>query len=155
MTRTNIMRDGRPRVVQYLAYPANYGMVPRTLLPKEMGGDGDPIDIVLLGAAVPRGSVVKARLIGVLRLVDRGEMDDKLLAVAQDSPLGSARDLDDLNASFPGVTTIIETWFTSYKGPGEMESGGFGGVDEARSVLDAAAAAFEQEAGSGAERQAA
>ena len=34
-------RDGKPRVVAYLGYPGNYGMIPRTLLPKEHGGDGD------------------------------------------------------------------------------------------------------------------
>ena len=48
--------QGRPRVVRYLGYPGNYGMIPRTLLPKEEGGDGDPLDVVVLGPAVPRGS---------------------------------------------------------------------------------------------------
>jgi len=41
--------DGKPRVIKYLAYPGNYGMIPRTLLPKELGGDGDPLDIIMLG----------------------------------------------------------------------------------------------------------
>ena len=35
-------KDGRPRVVQYLAYPGNYGMIPSTSLPYEIGGDGEP-----------------------------------------------------------------------------------------------------------------
>ena len=34
-------RDGKPRVVDFLGYPGNYGMIPRTLLPKEEGGDGE------------------------------------------------------------------------------------------------------------------
>ena len=42
-------KKGKPRVLKYIGYPGNYGMVPRTLLPKELGGDGDPLDIILLG----------------------------------------------------------------------------------------------------------
>ena len=46
----------KPREVKYLGYPGNYGMIPRTLLPKELGGDGDPLDVIVLGPAVERGS---------------------------------------------------------------------------------------------------
>ena len=49
--------QGRPRVVDYLAYPGNYGMVPRTLLPEELGGDGDPLDVLILGQAVERSGL--------------------------------------------------------------------------------------------------
>ena len=135
------MKEGKPRVVRYLGYPGNYGMIPRTLLPKEMGGDGDPLDVLVLGPAVARGSVVKARLIGVLKLLDGGEQDDKLLAVMIDSPLGHVKSVADLDESYRGITTIVETWFVSYKGPGVMESKGFAGVDEAKRVLGASIAA--------------
>jgi inorganic pyrophosphatase len=139
-------RNGAPRVVKYLPYPGNYGMIPRTLLSEELGGDGDPLDVIVLGPAVARGSVVRARILGALRLLDGGEQDDKLLAVQADSPLGDVRDLAQLDERFPGVTAILETWFASYKGPGEMEPRGFAGRAEALEVLDAAAAAFEQRA---------
>ena len=36
-------RDGKPRLIKFLSYPANYGMIPQTLLPKNLGGDGDPL----------------------------------------------------------------------------------------------------------------
>ncbi|MHC5062584.1 MAG: inorganic diphosphatase, partial [Planctomycetota bacterium] len=81
------IKEGEPRVVQYLAYPANYGMIPATLLPKEMGGDGDPLDVLLLGPAQARGSIVQAHLLGVLELLDGGERDDKLIALAADAPM--------------------------------------------------------------------
>ncbi len=42
-------KRGKPRVVKYLGYPGNYGMLPRTLLAKEDGGDGDPLDVIVLG----------------------------------------------------------------------------------------------------------
>ena len=80
-------KKGKPRIVKFLGYPGNYGMIPRTMLPKELGGDGDPLDVIVLGPSVPRGSVVSAKLIGVLKLLDGGEQDDKLLAVLENSPL--------------------------------------------------------------------
>ena len=135
-------KNGRPRVVKYLPYPGNYGMVPRTLLPKELGGDGDPLDVITLGPTRRRGSVVKAKLIGVLKLLDGGEQDDKLLAVLNNSPFSNVDNLDELDKQFPGVTQIIELWFSNYKGPGQMKSQGFGDVREARKILHKAVEAF-------------
>ena len=143
------MRDGEPRRVRYLGYPGNYGMIPRTLLPEEEGGDGDPLDVLILGPSVPRGAVVEARVVGVLSLLDAGERDDKLLAVRPGTSMAEVIDLADLQESFPGVTAIVETWFAHYKGPGAIETRGFRGADEARRVLDAAIRAFEaRDAGS-------
>jgi inorganic pyrophosphatase len=132
------IEDGRPRVVQYLAYPANYGMIPRTLLPTEAGGDGDPLDVLVLGPALPRGALVRVQVVGALRLLDGGEFDDKLIAVAEDSPFASVRDLPDLERQFPGVTQILETWFAHYKGVGEIETRGFDGASEANAILSLA-----------------
>ena len=68
-------KNGKPRFVQYLGYPCNYGLIPRSMLPKSKGGDGDPLDVCVLGPTVPIGSVVKARPIGILTLLDSGEVD--------------------------------------------------------------------------------
>lgn len=131
------------RVVQYLPYPANYGMVPGTLLSKDRGGDGDPLDIVLLGPSRPRGHVVHAVLIGVLKLTDAGEMDDKLIAVDPKGPLGSVSDMKDLDARYPGVSEILEIYFENYKGLGIMRSGGYGDRDLAMRILQAAVDDFQ------------
>ena len=135
-------RAGGRRVVRYLPYPGNYGMVPGTLLPREAGGDGDPLDVIVLGDALPRGSVAAVRLVGVLRLLDDGERDDKLVAVLPEGPLGGARNLADLERRYPGVTEILETWFTHYKGPGRMESLGYEEAPAAERILRAAAEAY-------------
>ncbi len=136
--------NGRPRVVNYLPYPGNYGMVPQTLLPKELGGDGDPLDVLVLGASVPRGSIVSAKLVGVLKLLDRGEQDDKLLAVSTDSPFSKIDDLDQLRTEFGGSLLIVETWFANYKGPGKMQSLGFANVASATNILNQAIAAYKE-----------
>ena len=91
---------------------------------------------------MPRGSVVRARVVGVLKLLDGGEQDDKILAVMDGNPLAAAGSIQDLNDKFPGVTTIVETWFVSYKGPGQLESKGFAGPEEGMNIIESAAAAF-------------
>lgn len=123
-------KNGAPRFVQYLGYPANYGAIPRSVMLKSKGGDGDSVDVILLGPAVPRGAVVRGRVIGLLSLVDTGETDDKAIVVMENTPFAKVKSIPDLDAKFPGVTTILQTWFTSYKGYGKdgklmLSSNGF------------------------------
>ena len=136
-------KDGRPRVVQYLAYPANYGIIPRTCLPHEIGGDGDPLDVLLLGPRVDRAAVVRGRPIGVLQLLDDGERDDKILAVPVTGPFSDVVDLETLDSQYPGARQIIEMWFTNYKGPGRITSAGFGDSADAMTVVEEASQYFE------------
>jgi len=138
------IENGKPRVVEYLGYPVNYGMVPRTRLPQELGGDGDPLDILVLGRAMARGSVIRVRVVGVLEMLDGGEQDDKLLAVREGSVLADVSSLDELTSELPGITEIVETWFSNYKGPGKMDSRGFAGVDRAHEILGAASRAYDR-----------
>jgi len=130
--------NGVPRVVQYIGYPGNYGMIPQTLLDKANGGDGDPLDILVLGPPAERGAVLKCKIIGVLYLSDRGEQDDKLIAVAKDSPLYEVDSIAQLNANYQGITDIITLWFTNYKGPDQVVSTGYGDKSEAEKILQAA-----------------
>lgn len=137
------IKDGKPRHVKYLGYPCNYGMVPRTLLGKELGGDGDPLDILVLGPSLPRGTVVPVRVLGLIQLVDAGDKDDKLIAVPADSPLAKAKDLAELDALFPGITSILETWFENYKGKDALQCSGFGGKADADALLAAGIDSFD------------
>ncbi len=137
-------KDGRPRVVGYLPYPANYGMVPRTLQAEADGGDGDPLDVFVLGPALPRGSLVSTRPIAVIRMLDGGERDDKLLAVPPSGPMGELRSLAELEARHPGALRILRIWLENYKGSGEVRVEAVLGAEAAGSALAAAAAAFER-----------
>ncbi len=136
-------KKGVPREVKYIGYPGNYGMLPRTLLSKEGGGDGDPLDVIVLGQAFPRGAVVKAKVIGVLKLLDGGEMDDKILAVASSSPLAAVDNPEQMDKKFPGVLSIVKIWFESYKGPGKLKSDGYKGPADANTIIDAARSEFK------------
>src|SRR5665213_3288005 len=63
-------------------YPANYGFVPQTYC-----ADNDPLDILVLGQeeVVPL-SIMRAKPIGVMKMTDQGEADDKIIAVHADDP---------------------------------------------------------------------
>lgn len=129
------MVEGKPRVVNYIGYPGNYGLIPQTLLSKEKGGDGDPLDVLVLGPPAERGQILKSKIIGVLHLLDKGEQDDKLIAVSSASPMYGINSIDELNTNYKGITEIIQLWFTNYKGPGKMESTGFGDQKVAFKIL--------------------
>ena len=139
-------KKGKPRVLKYIGYPGNYGMVPRTLLPKELGGDGDSLDIILLGPPLNRGDVVSAKLMGVLKLLDNGEQDYKLIAVQLNSPLKKSNSLKELDEQFPGIKEILEQWFVNYKGNEKMKSNGYRNLEEAEKILKEASEQFEKAA---------
>lgn len=109
--------DDELRVINYLPYPANYGALPGTLAAREEGGDGDPLDVLVLGPALPRGTRVPVRVIARMSMLDDGERDDKLIGVVPgDNPFTQLDDLADLQAQFPGVSDILMMWFQNYKG---------------------------------------
>jgi inorganic pyrophosphatase len=63
-------------------YPTNYGFIPRTY-----GGDKDPLDILVLSSiSIQPLCLVTAKVIGVMQMVDSGEADDKIIAVAANDP---------------------------------------------------------------------
>lgn len=76
-------------------YPLNYGFIPQT-----MGEDHDPLDIVVLTqvSVVPL-CLIPSKVIGVMQMIDRGEADDKIIAVAEDDPavshINDAKDLPE------------------------------------------------------------
>jgi inorganic pyrophosphatase len=107
--------SGRMAVDRFLAmpmaYPASYGILPCTL-----ADDGDELDVLILSRFPPApGTVIRVRTVGVLRMVDRGEQDDKLLVVpvdAVDATWSSVREPADLPPSELGR---IEAFFRVYK----------------------------------------
>ena len=90
-------------------YPGDYGFVPRTL-----AEDGDPCDVlVLLNEPTFPGCQIDARPIGVLRMLDRGEPDDKVLAVPANDPFYSEYfDIADIPQHY---LKEVEHFFSIYK----------------------------------------
>lgn len=90
-------------------YPANYGFIPKTYC-----GDKDPLDIlVIMSVEVPPLTLVAAKVIGVMRMTDQGDSDDKIIAVAQnDISVNYINDIDDLP---PHTLTEMQRFFEDYK----------------------------------------
>lgn len=85
-------------------YPINYGFMPRTI-----SYDGDPADIVFLGPALAAGEIVKGRIVGVMRMTDTGDLDDKVVASPLDTGGGAAYRLEAADRE------RMERFFNTYK----------------------------------------
>jgi len=116
----------------------NYGCFPRTWEDPDfvhpdtgVGGDNDPIDVCEIGLRqVPTGGVRPVKVLGVLAMIDDGETDWKVVAIAADdkwAPL--LNDIDDVEEQLPGVCHAIREWFRLYKVPDGKPENKFG-LDE-------------------------
>lgn len=115
--------DNKDRVVAFLPYPGNYGFIPSTMMDADKGGDGDALDILVIGESQPTGSVLKAKPIGTLILKDGGELDTKIIAIPVDESERTlkADNFLTLMLDHDPAKRIIEEWFLNYKGKGQME----------------------------------
>ncbi len=115
------------------AKPTNYGFIPQTI-----DEDGDELDaLVITNQPLYTGIFLKARVIGVLKFIDDGEVDDKIVVVpADDRQTGDAiNTLDDLNNQ---LKNQIEHHFNHYKDlkkPGSTLVKGWGDVEEAKAII--------------------
>lgn len=120
-----------------VAYPANYGSITQSL-----SGDDDPLDVlVITRAPIHPGVLIKARPIAVLRTLDGGEQDDKIIAVPADgldptyATIREAKDLPELERQ------RIEAFFQVYKklkSTDAIEIKGWGDAAAARKMLSTA-----------------
>ena len=115
--------EGKNRIIRFLPYPGNYGFIPSTFMDPARGGDGDALDILVIGESVPTGSVIKTIPVGVLLLRDRGELDSKIIAVPAETDLRviDVTNFSNFQIEFDGAKRLIESWFLNYKGAGRME----------------------------------
>lgn len=106
--RTGLLRLDRILYTS-MHYPGNYGFLPRTY-----AEDGDPLDVlVLCQEALDPMVEVMCRPIGVIRMIDDDECDDKIIAVPEEDP--SWNYYLELNALPPHYTEEICHFFEAYK----------------------------------------
>ncbi len=115
--------NGQVREIAFLPYPGNYGFIPSTYMDPARGGDGDALDVLMLGPARPSGTIIEVLPVGALLLRDGGEEDTKIIAVARDdrlNPMG-IDEFRDLLTEFDPARRIVEEWFEHYKGFQQVE----------------------------------
>lgn len=106
-------RNGQPRRIAFLPYPANYGFIPGTHMDKARGGDGDALDVFVLCTAQPSGTVMEVEPIGIIELVDAGERDDKVIALPVDRSLLNF-DVDEIMELPDAAREILVAWLLNY-----------------------------------------
>lgn len=132
---TGWLRIDRPQ--QFASRPpAMYGLIPQTYCAEQVGtrcsemtgltnvkGDGDPMDIVVLAERAPShgGFLLHARAIGGIRMIDRSEADDKIIAVLDGDPVfGHCNRIGDAPKA---IIDHLVHYFSTYKQPpGDKDS---------------------------------
>lgn len=118
------VKNDKLRVITYGKSQWNYGSLPQTwedsnvaLAGTTFKGDGDPLDVVEIGAdKLARGAVVPVRVLGAIALIDEGELDWKLIAIAAgDAAAPRLKDIGDVDAVFPGKLDQVREWYKLYK----------------------------------------
>jgi inorganic pyrophosphatase len=90
-------------------YPINYGFIPQTL-----GLDKDPLDIlVMCSESIEPLCMVEATVIGNMQMIDHGEQDDKIIAVATNDPtVNHFKNVNELPKHF---IAVLKNYFEQYK----------------------------------------
>lgn len=129
-----------------VAYPTNYGSIPSSL-----GGDGDPLDaLVITRVPVVPGAIIRVRAIGIMKMIDGGEQDDKIVAVPVsdvDPTYDAIREMDDLPEM---ERSRLEAFFRVYKdlpeGSKVIELGGYDSAEAANAAIRDAIGNYREQA---------
>ena len=125
-------------------YPFDYGFVPRSFW-----HDNDPLDVILLTTyPLLPGILVRARPVALLKMIDGGERDDKVIAVPTDDPRFTLhKDLSDIN---PHTLKEIEHFYSTYKKlqNKEVDVQGFEDKESAEAAFEEALKLYTEKFGS-------
>ncbi|MCB0262947.1 MAG: inorganic pyrophosphatase [Calditrichaeota bacterium] len=139
--------------------PALYGFIPRTycgrrvgsLAPKAKGGDGDPLDICVLSERpINRVEIIlNSRVVGGLQCIDKGEADDKIIAVLENDNIW--QNVHDISELPEILVERLRHYFSTYKmvpgSPSQLDIEEVYGAERALEVVQAAMSDYDEEFG--------
>lgn len=126
-----------------LSYPFTYGAIPMT-----WDYDGDPLDVEIVNITEPLvpGSLVEARIIGVMKFIDGGEVDDKIIAVLNDDKRSDhIKTYKDLGEYWEKETKYYWENYKALKKPGTGVVETFHGPEEAIKVIKECAERYQKD----------
>lgn len=114
-----------------LHYPGDYGFIPQSYFE-----DGDPMDVlVMMNAPTFPGCVIETRPLGMFKMIDKGELDYKVLAVpATDPSFDDYKDLSDLPVHFPKEVAHFFMVYKQLQGT-EVQNEGWVGAEETKEAI--------------------
>ena len=118
--------NGEDRIVNYLPYPGNYGYILNTYMDPKLGGDGDALDVLIIDESIAQGSKVNIEPLAILKLLDNGEEDHKIIAISTKSKINRFK-----NGIPKSAKEIISTWFCNYKDKNVMKFQEWGDKEQA------------------------
>nr|WP_321221294.1 inorganic diphosphatase [uncultured Psychroserpens sp.] len=126
-------KNGKDRVINFLPYLGNYGFIPSTFSDPKEGGDGDALDILVLAEYLETGTVIESTPIAMLKLIDDGEIDYKIIAIPSDKEhqIINCKSYVEFNRDYPEIKSIIEIWFLNYNKDDETQIEGWATEKEA------------------------
>ena len=113
-------------------------------MPLQLGGDGDPVDVIVLGDALPRGEVVEAKVLGLIKMKDMGEVDDKVITVYKNSDYFKFNSIEEFQENNPKIMKNIIEWFQNYKGNSLVKIEGVVSNVEAIGLIKFASKSFDK-----------
>lgn len=117
------IKNGVPRFYKHGDMMWNYGAFPQTWESTEATfeggykGDNDPVDAIEIGMTqIPTGGVVQVKILGILGMIDEGEMDWKVITIAHSDPMAKfLDDIGDVPKYLPGCLGALREWLRTYK----------------------------------------
>ncbi|WP_321252765.1 inorganic diphosphatase [Psychroserpens sp.] len=130
-------KNGKDRVIDFLPYIGNYGFFPSTFSNPDEGGDGDAIDVLVLSENVSTGTIIEVKPIAIMKLIDDGELDYKIIAVPIDKKMQiiKANNYLEFSENYAELKQIIELWFYNYNKDDTAVIKGWGSELEALNEL--------------------
>mmetsp|Transcript_81629 Transcript_81629/g.95200 ORF Transcript_81629/g.95200 Transcript_81629/m.95200 type:complete len:391 (+) Transcript_81629:69-1241(+) len=117
------MKNGVPRFYKHGDMMWNYGAFPQTwestdcVFEEGVKGDNDPLDAIEIGMTqLATGTVAPVKILGVLGMIDDGQMDWKVICISHGDPVAKfLDDIHDVPKFLPGLLEALREWLRTYK----------------------------------------
>jgi inorganic pyrophosphatase len=128
--------DGEPRIIKFLPYPVNYGFIPSTVSSKDK--TSDPLDVLVYSKPIKTGQIIAVRPIGILKMLDDDEADDKILSVPVDEKyhIIDIKNFADLSENHSQLRDMIAEWFLNYDKSADIKILGWSDESKALEIIN-------------------
>jgi inorganic pyrophosphatase len=117
------MKNGVPRFYKHGDMMWNYGAFPQTwestdhVFEEGVKGDNDPLDAIEIGMVqLTTGQVIPVKILGILGMIDDGQMDWKVICISHADPVAKfLDDISDVPKFLPGLLEALREWLRTYK----------------------------------------